>query len=199
MKSKNIKKSGVFIFLIAIGCLWGIMEYFTGTFLKNLYPGNITGSVLIGFSFLFLSAAYFLNHRFSSLFVIFSISVLFKIAATLIIGKSLTDPFFVNPVLSMLLSILLFFLYHRFILKSRKPKGLNSLINGALLATATALLFPLINYASGFPLCYKSGTDIPLSVWYVHISAFVGFFAYPAGIFLSSLFNNTFSTSIYQK
>ncbi len=199
MKSENFKNLLVFIFLIIIACLWGITEFFTGTFLKNLYPGNITGSVLIGFSFIFLSAAYFINKRISSLFIILFISVLFKISGTLVIGKTLSDPFFISPLLSMLLSVVLFLIYHLFILKNNKPKGINQFTTGALLATATALLFPLLNYASGFPLCYKSGTTIPLSVWYVHISAFVGFFAYPAGLYISSLYKISIFNRVYQK
>jgi hypothetical protein len=190
MKSENFQNSGVLIFLITIGCLWGITEFFMGTLLKNLYPGNITGSVLIGLSFFFLSATYYLNERISSLIIILIISTLFKLSGTILIGKSLASPFFINPVLSMLLSVCLFIILQRLILKDKKTTGINSFFAGAILAAVTALLFPLLNYISGYPLCFKSNTNIPLSVWYIHISTFIGFFAYPAGVYINSLYKN---------
>ena len=170
--------------------MWGITEFFMGTLLKNLYPGNITGSVLIGLSFFFLSATYYLNERISSLIIILIISTLFKLSGTILIGKSLASPFFINPVLSMLLSVCLFIILQRLILKDKKTTGINSFFAGAILAAVTALLFPLLNYISGYPLCFKSNTNIPLSVWYIHISTFIGFFAYPAGVYINSLYKN---------
>ncbi len=190
MKSENFKNPTVLIFLITIGSLWGITEFFMGTLLKNLYPGNITGSVLIGLSFFFLTAAYYLNEHFSSLFIILIICTLFKLTGTILIGKSVVDPFFINPVLSMLLTVFLFVIYHRLILKDKKATGINSFFAGAILAAVIALLLPLLNYISGYPLCFKGNTNIPLSVWYIHISSFIGFFAYPAGVYINSLYKN---------
>lgn len=191
MKSENFQNPAVLIFLITIGSLWGITEFFMGTLLKNLYPGNITGSVLIGLSFFFLSATYYLNERISSLIIILINSSLFKLSGTILIGKSLASPFFINPVLSMLLSVCLFIIYQRLIFKDKKATGINAFFAGGIIAALTALLFPFLNYISGYPLCYKGNSNIPLSVWYIHISAIIGFFSYPAGVYISAIYKNT--------
>lgn len=190
MKTNYTSNLFQLFFLTGIGCLWGLAEFSAGTFIKNMYPGNITGSLLIGFSFFFLSAAYCLNRKISSIFFILGLSILFKISATFISGKTLTDPLFINPALSFMLATALFLGYASLGTENSSDFKLSSPFVGAALATLTALIFPLLNMACSLPQCYRPGTNIPLSIAYLHLSAIAGFISFPAGILISSGFKN---------
>ncbi len=174
------------IFLFALGCLWGIAEFASGTFIKNLYPGGVTGSLLIGLGFFFLSASYFFRKKISSVVFILAITVLFKIIATILLGKSLSDPWFINPVLSLMLAAGLFLLFNRSLPGHKASSHLVLFLSGAFLASLTAILFPYLSLACGRSFSFLNGASVPLSVEYLHLSAIVGFFAYPAGVFLAS-------------
>ncbi|MBW7848183.1 MAG: hypothetical protein H3C41_08895 [Bacteroidales bacterium] len=190
MKTNYTSNLFQLFFLLVIGCLWGLAEFSAGTFIKNMYPGNITGSLLIGFSFFFLSAAYFFNRKNSSIFFVLGLSILFKILATFISGKPLTDPLFINPVLSFLLATTLFLGYVKFGTENSPDLKLSSSFAGAALATLTAFIFPLLSMACSLPQCYRPGTNIPLSIAYLHLSAIAGFISFPAGILMSTGFKS---------
>jgi len=188
MNTKHFPNTGYLYYYISIGILWGLAEFFIGTLLKDIVPGNIAGSVLIGFSLFFLSVSYNLEKSKIMLIIPLLFSILIKLFGTLLIGKQILHPFFINPLLSLILTTILFSATQNLPFAKYKKYGhpiTGTLLYGLTIAALSSLLFPLLNYLSGFPMCYKTGTSIPLSVWYLHISAITGAISYYTGIILS--------------
>ncbi len=187
MKTNDLHSMTTQSLLITIGCLWGFTEFFAGTTIKDMFPDNVTGSVLIGLSFFFLAAGYTITKKTTGIIIPLSICILLKLFGTLIIGKPAFHSSIINPVISMVIEAGIFLLMYKLLLNKDKVSLSKKILSGVIGAFLVALLFPLINYFTALPVCIKNGTNIPLSIYYLHFSMLAGAIALPLGMQIYTL------------
>lgn len=188
MITNNFQKNTILSLLISIGCIWGFTEFFASAVLKDILLYDATGSVLIGTSFFFLAAGFTIYRKSLGIIIPLTICILLKLVATILIGKSISSPTFINPLISMLTEAAVFILMYKLLINQENTSIYKMLAAGAIAALIVALIFPLNTYLN-LPICLKKGTNIPISIYYIHYSMIAGAISFTLGLNLNSLIN----------
>ncbi len=156
----------------AAGCLWGLEELLLGRGCAAAGQVNLTGSLLTGTTFFFLSAAYAFHPSRRGLLPVFALAAMLKLLAAPLRGVSPLHGSVLNPVCAYALETAAWILAATSAGSARLTRPLPLLAAGAAAAALAALAFPATGLLTGTPVC-RAASGLPVSLQYLPLAALV--------------------------
>lgn len=150
----------------AAGCLWGLEEVLLGRGCAALGQVNLTGSLLTGATFFFLSAATAFQPSRRGLALVLFLAAGLKLLAAPLRGVSPLHGSVLNPVCAYALETA------AWILCATVVRPRSALAAGAVAASLAALAFPVTGFVTGAPVC-RAASGLPVSIQYLPLAALV--------------------------
>lgn len=166
--------------ILAIGSLWGIMEFGAGMGLQKCAT-LATGAVLTGLSFFWLSLVWSATKRLIPILIIVLIAMMFKWLDTLLLNIAWNHGSVLNPMFAFLTAMAGFMLFIGLFRKKFFQNRLSRILTGGGAALIAMSIFPLVKFASGTPACTFAATNIPLSVLTAPIAIVIAMITVPLG------------------
>lgn len=186
MDKKGIKSNlGI---IVATGSIWGLTEFAFGLGLQKCAT-LITGAVLTGLAFFWLSFVWSTTRSFVSIILIVVIAMLFKWLDALLLQVAWNHGSVLNPMYAFF-TIMLGFLLLLGIFRNRFSASLlNRIMVGAGAAVIATALFPLAKFATGNPACMYASTNIPLVVYTAPVAIVLSMVTVPLGFIASTRYS----------
>jgi len=191
MKSETTLKNNLNAVLI-LGTVWGISEFAVGLGLHKCGV-TLTGAILTGMAFLWLSMAYSLTGKVLPVLFILLIVSVFKFSDALFLDVGVTHGSILNPVFAFL-TITVGFLTMLLLIKKRfTHKLIYRILTGAGAAFIAVFLFPMAGLFTGSAACVLPATSIPVSIYTSPVSIALSMITVPLGFYLAGKFQNNIS------
>lgn len=166
--------------ILAIGSVWGLVEFGAGLGLQKC-AALMTGAILTGLSFFWLSLIWSISKRLLPVLLIVAIAMAFKWLDALLLQVAWNHGSVMNPMFAFFTAmtgfIILIILFKKGFSKNLRNR---ILIGGGAALIATAL-FPLVKFATGSPACTYAATNIPLAVYTAPIAILIAMITVPLG------------------
>jgi hypothetical protein len=178
MKRQNIHSG--FGIILAVGSAWGLVEFGAGLGLQKCAT-LMTGAILTGLSFFWLSLIWTVSKRLVPVLMIMAIAMAFKWLDAMLLHVSWNHGSVLNPMFAFFTAMAGFI-----ILIAQFKKGfLKSLINRILIGGGAAIIatamFPLVKFATGIPACTYAATNIPLAIYTAPVAILIAIITVPLG------------------
>jgi hypothetical protein len=165
---------------ILLGSVWGLAEAGLGMGLRSC-AAFISGSLMTGVALFFLAAGWAVSKKIKAVLVMALVASIFKMFDALLLSLPVRHGAIGNPIFAFFMEagalILLVSIVNDKV--AQKPAG-QALLGG--MAAALAMnIFPLVKYATGVPACVAPGTGVPLSLYYIPVTALVSCVSVPLG------------------
>jgi len=178
MDRKSIISS--FGLILATGSIWGLVEFGAGMGLQKCAT-LITGAVLTGISFFWLSFIWSATRRFLPVILIVGIAMLFKWLDALLLQVAWNHGSVLNPMFAFFTAMVGFILLLA-VFRNRFAGSLRSrILVGGGAALLAMCMFPLVKFTSGTPACTYAATNIPLSVYTAPVAMVLAMITVPLG------------------
>lgn len=178
MDKKKISSS--FGIILAAGSVWGLVEFGAGLGLQKCAT-LITGAVLTGLSFFWLSFIWSTVRRLVPILIIVCIAMLFKWLDALLLQVAWNHGSVLNPMFAFFTAMIGFIVFIGLFRKRFSQNLLTRILVGGGAALAAMCLFPLVKFATGSAACTYAATNIPLSVYTAPIAMVIAMFTVPLG------------------
>jgi hypothetical protein len=155
--------------VILLGAVWGLSECLLGAAL-HACASSVSGSVMTGFAFFFIAAAWAADRKALSAALIVAIAVLFKMFDAVLLSLPLKDGAIANPVFAFILEGAAFVVLAVILKEAWKRRTAGRAVWGGTAALVTVAAFPLVKFATGTAACLVPGSTTPLA-WYYAIPA----------------------------
>jgi hypothetical protein len=176
-EKNNLPKFGL---ILAAGSLWGIVEFGAGMGL-NKCATLMTGAILTGLSFFWLSFIWSITKRLLPVLLIVVIAMLFKWLDALLLHVAWNHGSVLNPMFAFFTAMTGFMVVIILFKKAfARSKLARILVGGGAAMVATAL-FPLVGFATGNPACTYAATSIPLAIYTAPIAILLAMITVPLG------------------
>ena len=178
MDKKKISSS--FGIILAAGSVWGLVEFGAGLGLQKCAT-LITGAVLTGLSFFWLSFIWSTVRRLVPILIIVCIAMLFKWLDALLLQVAWNHGSVLNPMFAFFTAMIGFIVFIGLFRKRFLQNLLTRILVGGAAALAAMCLFPLVKFATGSAACTYAATNIPLSVYTTPIAMVIAMLTVPLG------------------
>jgi hypothetical protein len=155
--------------VILLGAVWGLSECLLGAAL-HACASSVSGSVMTGFAFFFIAAAWAADRKALSAALIVAIAVLFKMFDAVLLSLPLKNGAIANPVFAFILEGAAFVVLAVILKEAWKRRTAGRAVWGGTAALVTVAAFPLVKFATGTAACLVPGSTTPLA-WYYAIPA----------------------------
>ena len=166
--------------VFAAGSAWGLVEFGAGLGLQKCAT-LVTGAILTGLSFFWMSMIWTVTRRLFPLLIIVGIAILFKWLDALMLQVAWNHGSVLNPMFAFITALIGFGLLISFSGK-RFTKNLRSriLVGGGAALIATGM-FPLVGLVTGNPACTYAATNIPLTIFTSPVAILIAMVTVPMG------------------
>jgi hypothetical protein len=186
MDKKNI--SSYFGIILASGSVWGLAEFAAGLGLQKCAT-LITGAVLTGISFFWLSFIWSATKRMAPVLMIVAIAILFKWLDALLLQVAWNHGSIMNPMFAFITAMVGFFLVAGIFRNRFSKSPLNRILAGGGAALVATCMFPLVKFATGIPACSFAATNIPLAIYTAPVAIAIAMVTVPLGYRAASWYN----------
>ena len=162
MERKSIFSS--FGIILAIGSIWGLAEFGAGMGLQKCAT-LITGAVLTGLSFFWLSFIWSATKRLIPILMIVGIAILFKWLDALLLQVAWNHSSVLNPMFAFFTAMVGFMLLIGIFKNQFSGSIRNRILIGGGAALLAMCMFPLVKFTTGTPACTYAATNIPLAIY----------------------------------
>ena len=185
MDKKSISSS--FGIILAAGSVWGLVEFGAGMGFQKCAT-LVTGAILTGLSFFWLSFIWSAVRRLFPVLLIVGIAMLFKWLDALLLQVSWNHGSVLHPMFAFFTALAGFLLFIGIFRKRFSQSLLTRILVGGGAALAAMCLFPLVKFATGSAACTYAATNIPLSIYTAPIAMLIAMFTVPLGFRAASWF-----------
>jgi hypothetical protein len=187
MDRKNISTS--FGIILAIGSLWGLTEFGAGMGLQKCAT-LITGALLTGFSFFWLSFIWGATRRLFPVVLIVIIAMLFKWMDALLLQVAWNHGSVLNPMFAFLTAMVGFILLIALFRNQFARSFRSRILVGGSAALLAMCMFPLVKFITGTPACTYAATQIPLAIYTAPIAVVLAMIMVPLGFRVASWYHD---------
>jgi hypothetical protein len=169
--------------VIALGCLWGLIEGTSGLVLRGGCAGMYSGSILTGTSLLFFSASYALVGRLLPLLALPVVASLFRIYAGLLCGRSPISGAVANPMYAFFgVAVAFGVMMVLFRPLERRASSIHGAAAGAVTAMFAVNLFLPVRWITGVPACTAANSDVPMALHGLPVAMLIAAITMPLGL-----------------
>ena len=167
--------------VILLGAVWGLSECLLGAAL-HACASSVSGSVMTGFAFFFIAAAWAADRKALSAALIVAIAVLFKMFDAVLLSLPLKDGAIANPVFAFILEGAAFVVLAVILKEAWKRRTAGRAVWGGTAALVTVAAFPLVKFATGTAACLVPGSTTPLAWYYAVPAVGISLLTVPLGL-----------------
>ena len=179
MENTNIRRNvGI---IIMLGAVWGLSECMLGAAL-HACASSISGSIMTGVAFFFISAAWASGGKAISTAFIVAIAVVFKMFDAVLLSLPLRNGAIANPIFAFILEGGAFIVLAVILKEAWKRRRAGRAVWGGMAAFVSVAAFPLVRFATGTAACLVPGTTIPLAWYYAIPAVGISLFTVPLGL-----------------
>lgn len=166
--------------VVVLGSVWGLSEAALGMGLRSC-AAFVSGSIMTGVALFFMAAGWVVSKRIFGVFLMVLMASFFKMFDAMLLSLPIKHGAIGNPIFAFFMEAIAFIILISLIKDkiTRRPAG--QALLGGVAAVLAVNLFPLVRHATGIPACVISGTNYPLSLYYIHFAVLTSFLTVPLG------------------
>ncbi len=164
--------------VVVLGSAWGVAEAGLGLAL-NACAKLASGSIMTGVALFFLASARLRARSARGPLLAVSLALGFKLFDAALLGLPLRHGAVANPMFAFLIEAAAAIFFFAVLGRTAESGLRGRILLGAGAAGLSALVFPLVNLATGIPACVVPGTGIPLSIAFAPLAMAAGALAVP--------------------